>query len=397
MDIFGLTSIDACLSAWGLNVAQSIIEFFFSRTNLGVLVFAIGFLSSIWQSVKEGSFKHFAVFIFICISGFLLIIVPSRQEPHIKSVMEVYGTSSFTSKTLKDSQTTMHTMPLFLSYFGQMADAMSIGIVSIIDNAFTNDFRFLSNPLGVQGLSLQVNQLVNVPIADVKLRKDLDDFMYAYYLPSLNMYIDANPNGQVSNLRALWPGDTNIVHYYSEQGQLKWQEIQNSLMRLINAPQEPWGRIKRLLQQFNVASNDIDNQILASIIRGQLHVNQGHPYWFWVGAIHHFFPFVYGWANFCLYVSFPILMLAMIIFCRFIVFLRYLEIFIWIKSWILTTAIAHYVSMIAFRIQVQNLTEVHGIWEYPYFSVVAVILLCLMPVLTFIVIHKSFQIINNRY
>ena len=45
MDIFGLTPVDASLSAWGLNVAQSIIEFLFFRTHLGVVAFAIGFFN----------------------------------------------------------------------------------------------------------------------------------------------------------------------------------------------------------------------------------------------------------------------------------------------------------------------------------------------------------------
>ena len=394
MDIFGLTPVDAALSAWGLNVAQSFIEFLFYRTHLGVAAFAIGFLYSVWQSAREGNFKHFAVFVFICISGFLLVLVPHRQEPHVKSVMEAYGTSNISAQDIKNSQTTVNTMPLFLSYLGQTVDSTSIGIISTVDNALVDGFRFMNEPLGIEKLSVQVNQMVNAPMANIGLRKDLDDFIYAYYLPSLNMYINAH--AQTVDLSSLWPGQTNIVNNYSTQGAQKWSEIRNSLLRFINTPREPLVKIKRLLQQLNITSNEIDNQLLRSIIQHQMNRQDHRSFVFFVGAIHNLFPYIYGWANFCLYVSFPVFILGLIIFSRVSILLGYLEIFIWVKSWVLTTAIAHYVAMVAFRIQIHHSTEVHGIWEYPYFSMLAAILVCLMPVLSFIGLRRSFQMINNR-
>ncbi len=392
MDIFGFTPIDAALSAWGLNVSQSLVRFFFT-SHLGFVAFAIGFGYSVWRSAREANYRHFAVFAFICIAGWMMIVVPSRQEPHIKSVMEVYGTSNTSTQDVKNSQTTMNVMPLVLSYFGQMADAMNIGIISAIDNVLADDFRFLDEPLGIQRLALQANQFINTPIIDISLKKDLNDFIYAHYLPALAFYTNRNPT---YDLRSLSPGSVSIVHQYSQQGKQKWDEIKNNLLQLLSDPQGPWMKIRQLLQHSNISSSNIDNQILDSIFQGQLRPRQENLYWFLITGVHSFFLYIYGWVNFCLYVSFPFFMFAVLIFHRFSILLHYLEIFLWIKSWGLIAALAHYVSMMVFHIQIHNSGAIYGIWEYPYFSAVSAFILCVLPIFSFIGFRQCFQIINKR-
>ncbi|MBI3602717.1 MAG: hypothetical protein HY209_07495 [Candidatus Omnitrophica bacterium] len=395
MDIFGLTSIDTALATWGLNSAQKLTVFLFIQTPAGIAAFATGFLWSLWQSVQESNFKYFAVFIFISLTGILLLITPQRPEPAIKSAMEAYGTNSgITAKSLKDSQTNEHRMPVVLSFIGQMFDAMNIGAISIFDSTLTGNTRFLSNPFGLQKISLQANYIVNSSIADVRLKEDLDDFIYAHYLPSLMMY--KNDASSLSDFYSLWPGHTKILGYYSSNERSQWDDLKSRLTRLINDPQGPWPKIKNILKQMNTQNDNLDDQIMASIIQGQSHHSTGRWWLYWTGWVQTFFPYIYGAGNFCLYAGFPMLMLAMMIMRRMSLFLRYAEMFIWIKSWALTAAMSYYISLMVAGLQAQTSSQANWFWDYPYYVVVASILLCLIPILTLVSIHYSFQLINNH-
>jgi len=70
--------------------------------------------------------------------------------------------------------------------------------------------------------------------------------------------------------------------------------------------------------------------------------------------------------------------------------------FIWIKSWTLTAAISYNISLMVARLQAQTSSQANWFWDYPYYALVASVLLCLMPLLTLVGIHHSFQLINNR-
>ena len=397
MDVFGLTPIDSALAAWGLNCAQKLTAFLFTQTPVGIVGFAIGFLWSLWESVQENNFKHFVVFIFISLTGILLFITPQRQESSIKSAMEVYGTNSPSAQSLKNIQTNERHVPVLLSFVGQMADTVSIGAISVLDNALMNYPHFLNEPFGLQKLSLQANRIVHSPISDVHLKEDLDDFIYAHYLPSLNIYSN-DPQHHVSDLHSLWPGDAGIISNYSSSGNEQWNDLKKRLTHLIGGSQAPWQQIKDVLAQMNAQDNNLDNHIIASMIQGQLyHADSSYDFWWrWAGWVQALFPYMYGWGSFCLYVAFPVLMLALVVVRRMSLFLRYAEMFLWIKSWALTSAISYYISLMVARLQAQASSGANWFWDYPYYTVVASILLCLMPILTLTGIHHSFQVINNR-
>ncbi len=389
MDIFGLTPIDSALSAWGLICSQKLTEFFFSQSHLGITAFAIGFVWSVWESSREANFKYFAIFIVLSLVGIFLFILPQRQETNIKSAMEAHGGGNInpTAQSLKDSQTHDNSMPLVLSFIGQMADMVNMGAISILDNTLSNSAHFLSNPFGLQKLSFQAYQLTHSPIADASLKQDLDDFIYAHYLPSLNMYLN---KAQAADLHTLWPGDARITRLYSSNQRSQWDDLKNGLSNLLQDPQS-WGKIRSSLSQTNIFGNNLDNQIIASVVNAQLYHSKSHSWWNWASIVPTSFPYILGWGNFCLYVGFPPLMLSLIIVRRMTLFLKYVEIFIWVKSWTITAAISYYISLMAARIQAQTSTQYNWFWDYPYYALLASMLLCLMPILTLVGIHQGFS------
>jgi hypothetical protein len=233
MEIFGLTAPDAALAAEGLHVSQRLIELLFFQTHIGVLTFAIGFIWMVWQSSKEGNFKHLAIFVFISLAGFLLLIVPKRPESPIKSAAEVYGTTpAVTAQSLIQSNSSM---PLMLSYLSQMADAVSFSAINRVDALFDRSLRFLSNPFDIQKYSLQAYQMIHGPLPDVGLREDVNNFIYASYVPALIMY--QNDTRNLRGLYPVWPGQEQIVNYYSDQEKRQWTSIQARLNRLMNDSQ----------------------------------------------------------------------------------------------------------------------------------------------------------------
>ena len=363
MDIFGLTPIDSALAAWGLNISTRLSDFLFIQTPIGVLAFAIGFLYAVFQSAREANFKYFVIFVFISLAGTLLFIVPQRQQSVIKSASEIYGRpSAITAQVIKNSQTNDHSMPLLLSFFAQMIDSISFGAINRVDESLNSQSPFLSDPFKIQKISLQANGWINSPITDVVLRQDVDDFIYAQYLPSLIMRKD-----------------------------IQWSDIQ---ARLTSNPQCPLGEIKSSLSALSISHEHIDDEFMTAIIHGQCSANKS--LWLkWAGGIQALFPYAYGWGNFCLYVSFPFLILALVVFRRMNLFFQYIEIFFWIKSWILCAAAGFYISLFALRIQGQTSSGINWFWDYPWYLAVGSIFLILMPILTFIGIHQSFQFINR--
>ncbi len=371
MEVLGLTPVDSALSWWGLNVSQALTEAFFSNTHLGLVAFSIGFFWSIWEMTKKGSYQPFLIFIFISICGILLLIFPKRQEPiEYKSKMEQMGEVSINAKTLKNSQTSLHTVPVVLSFMAQGVDGIIADAINIIDLSLSDSKKFLRNPFGLQKLSLEANQYLYAPISNTELQGDVEDFIYAQYTPSLLI-------------------DKNDAHVFEGK-----EAFKNSLLTMRGSP---WVKVQDFLKQMGSASDVVQNNIVLSIIHGQMHQVQSSFIWPLSCAIYNFFPYILGWANFCLYASFPVLMLALIIFRRFNIFLRYAEAFIWIKSWVLTAAMAHHGSLIMAYMQAQFSNEPNWFWEYPYYSFMAAFLLCLMPLLSLIGIHKCFQSINNRF
>ena len=395
MDIFGLTPIDTALSSLGLNCSQRLIEYLFVQTRIGVVAFLGGFFLNLWQSANKGNLRYLITYFFISLTVIFLLIIPKRQEPSIISAQEIYGAAStITAQSIKDMQTSEHAMPTILSFAGQMADSMSIGAIYTLDNILSFNVRFLPSPFGPQELSLQANQFLISSVSDVHLRDDLDDFIYAQYLPSLLMYKNNAKN--LIDIHSLWPGHQDILKYYSSIQNTQWEALKERLKNFINDPKSLWKRIKELLISFGVQQNNLDDQIMASIIRGQINRTNTSLLWYWTGMMQVGFPYMYGFANYCLYVSFSVLMLAIVSMCRLNLFLRYIEVFVWVKSLPLSAALSFYISLFIVRIQIQTSPLVNWFWDYPYYAVVASVLLCLLPLVSFFVIHQSFQRIINH-
>ncbi|MBF0490647.1 MAG: hypothetical protein HQL15_08570 [Candidatus Omnitrophica bacterium] len=387
MNIFGLTPIDAALSAWGLTVSLKWTEFLFVQSALGVVALAMGFLWSLWESARNANFKYFSMFVFIALTGSLLFLGLKRQEPVIKSMAE----GSVSAQSIKETLTQETQMPYVLTFFSQTADALSIDLIGKIDVLLGTSGQFLKSPFGIQKLSWAAHQWIHRPVSDGTLRRDLDNFIYEHYLPSVAMYSNANEG---SDLTSLSMEDARVLSHYSASGQGQWENIKGRLLNLINDTQGPWVNIKEVFGQMGILNEHWEDDVLSSIVRGEWKP----PSYGWVDAasmVFVAFPYLEGWANFCLFAAFPFLMLTMLIFRRLNVLLRYVEIFVWVKSWMLGGAVAYWVSLAAAYIQGQSSTQAVWFWEYPYYLTIGAALLILMPIVSFIGIHQCFQWCNR--
>jgi hypothetical protein len=275
----------------------------------------------------------------------------------------------------------------------QMMDSISFSAIYLGDLSLGEELRFLRLPFGVQNLSLELNQFIHSPIADISLRKDIDDFVYAHYLPILIHYQNNTKN--LNGLRALWPGHARILSQYSSRERSQWEGIKSRLLGLLDQSQGAWTVSKSALTAMSFKENDWDDQVMASMIRAQAKPEQA--VWLkWARLPILFFPYIYGWAQFCLYAAFPFLMLALLVFCRMSIFMRYIEILLWIKSWLLCASGSYYVSLLAARVQGQGSGDMTWFWEYPYYVALTGLLIVVTPIVSFIAIHQVFELCINR-
>lgn len=382
MSILGLTPIDTEISVFGLVWSEKLNDLFFVKSQIGLVAFAVGFLGSLWESSKRANFKYFIVFLCIFFTGLFLFVIPQHLLGSIKSAQETYGSSTFNYSFPSNAPA-----PLLLSYFSQAMDAVSFTAISRADELFDDNLKFLSSPFGIQKLSFQSNALLNTPLPDVRLREDLEDFLYAFYWPSLMLYAhDYN----LSQFDLLWPGDKQIASYYSYSAQNQWTKLESRLKAFINTPSSIWSLTKERLHKISSSQDNFDNQILSSMINAQY--DPKNKMWLkWATYVHVAFPYLLGWGNFCLYVSFPFLMLAILIVRRLGLLLHYLECFLWVKSWIPCAAISFYISLLTARVQAETSTNIVWFWECPYFVLIGSFLLLFVPIISFLGIHKSFQ------
>jgi hypothetical protein len=228
---------------------------------------------------------------------------------------------------------------------------------------------------------------------DVSLRYRLEDFIYSTYLPSLYNYISDQDDMQ--GIKQLWPGDQRISSYYSAADRAEWEHVLRGLLFLVQEPRSPWDSVKSRMDELKIPTTDIEEKILASMIRGQIHQLHEIGWVQWTAAMLNFFSYSYGASNFLLYVAFPFMLLLMLITGWTNFMLYYVEFFIWIKSWIITSALAHYVSLVAAAMLSRASADSSWFWESPYHVLIAALLLYLLPVGSFILINQSFQTLRR--
>jgi hypothetical protein len=393
VNIFGITPIDTALSAWGLSFSYILSEYLFLKSPIGVLIFLLAFIGSILETVKKVNIKHVLLCVFLSFVVFFLLILPKREPVEIKSAVELHtGNSSLTAQSLKDAQIDSFQMPLFLSLFAQLTDVVSINVVSLIDQTLNKDLKFFKGSFHLQKLSLEANHMINSSFTDQSLKEELDNFMYVDFLPAFIMH----QTEQRDRVGLIWPGHEQILTLYTAEGAERWKILNQRFKKMIDSPHLIWKEVRETINQIKpIQENDFDEQLIASMIKGQYSL-KNNDWITWMGRVQLFFPYIQGWANFCLYASFPFVIVILILSRDINVILYYLEAFIWIKSWTLGAATSFYCSLFAARIQSLTSTEISWFWNSPYYVVFASVLLVLMPFLALMAIHTVFKFIGNR-
>ena len=100
----GVSPVEAAFEVIGLVNAKSIMDFLFFDTQVGVVVFLIGFLSSLWRSVREADFSALWSFLIIFFILLFIFIKPMLNLEDATSTMEQAGwKADNTAQSLKDT------------------------------------------------------------------------------------------------------------------------------------------------------------------------------------------------------------------------------------------------------------------------------------------------------
>ncbi len=393
MSIFGFTPIDTAASVLGLNICQRLLEFIFLQTPLGAAAFTAGFLLSLWQSSQQAEFHSLIKFFIICVAV-LLLILPSRPEGEIKSAVEQYGQTTIKSQEIKDIQINEHRIPVILSFLGQMMDAVFIGAVHAIDAVTPAWAQYGTGPFLLHQTSLRLKENIDQGIADISLKKRVDQFLYDHYLPALSMLKNDSP--QFQEQQELWPGHARILAFYSPAARREWEDLQRAFQQTSRQQPILSERGRDVLQQMTgTRLEDIDQAVFKSMTAREVHELKrpiqrfSSLFWQSINWILAVFPNIYGWANMMAYAFFPFLILFLGITRHAGLLTHYLKALIWIKSWLLGGALSFYSSLIIARLQAQSSSDPFWAWEHPYYCVGAVIGLLLMPTATFFIINKG--------
>jgi len=394
MEVFGLTPIDAALSARGLYWSYQISQFIFIQTPLGLLSCVIGFLYSVLRSGQQANFKYFSIFAFIAISGALLFILPNRQVSVIKSAVEVFGQTINESGRSTDSLNIdyLH-ISVLLSFLSQLIDSISWGALSLMDSSLAKPLRFLNDPFSIHKLSLRFNEWQLDPITDIHLQRDLNDFYYAHFIPSLIKY--QKQHGDLQDTHLIWPGHLEILRFYSNKERTEWDSLKRRVLILMNGSSDEWRQMRALMPQLELSLTDLEDQVVADSVTA---VNRSaRPLWLSIcSGMLMSFPYVYGAVSACLFLAWPLLMVVVVITSRLSLLLTYLGGFIWVKSWVFCAALSYYVSLMVLHVQAEGALDFHWFWEYPYYLAIGSGLLILLPIFSLLIIYQGFQWVSHR-
>ena len=388
MNIFGLTPIDAALSALGLNCAQLIADFFF-QTPLAAMVLISGLLLNIGRLVN-GNYRSFITFLFLTLTVSLLLL-PNKAEGTIASAVERYGQApSQSSQSIKDQVLNYHRIPAIQSFLNNAAEAAVVGIVHTFDSVVPAWARYLNSPFGLQKSCLYIREDLRHGISDFTLRRELNQFLHDYYLPAL---IFTKHNTSNLDMTAVWPGNERISVHYSSQARQQWSTLEKQLKVYFeknkNLSEAARSKIANLTQ---TSLQIIDQYLIKSLVDQQLNTtaqvkNIDWPWHLTLWGLN-FFPILYGGANLVLNFFFPFLVLILVLSRNIKFLFSYLRVFAWVKSWVFVGAVSSYISLSAARLHGPSSNPAWS-WEQPYFCMAAVLLLVFIPFFTFTFIKSA--------
>ena len=147
----GVSPVEAAFEVIGLVNAKSIMDFLFFDTQIGVAVFFIGLLTSLWKSVRETNFSALGSFLIVFFILLFVFIKPMLNLEDATSTMEEAGwKGDSTAQALKDTffdTGKTKAGSLGLVFISEIYNSIVYGTVSAITKVTQQgNFNYLNNP-----------------------------------------------------------------------------------------------------------------------------------------------------------------------------------------------------------------------------------------------------------
>ena len=414
----GVSPTEASFEVIGLVNAKSIIDFMFFETRLGLAIFLIGFLTSLWRSVKETDFSAlWRYLIMFCIILFIFI-KPMASLENATSTMEVAGwDSTSTQESLKgaiiDSGKTKGSS-LGLVLISQGYNAIVYGTINAITKVTQQkDFNYLNNPFIVNKVSLYLQHFTSDGVKkDNALRKHLENFLKNDYPQTLGRMVN-NDKAITKIAKKWWPGDEEVIMSYDPEQRRRWEELDSRLNNYIQTEIDKLGakgpfanfftdykaiKIRILTKHIDASAQDMAANLTGYGIEPRTTriswvMKQPASWLAYIGSfIGQFFsttlaefmikalPYLQGYAIMIIYSLFPFTLLLCLLFGSFGILKEYFIYLFWVKSWVIVWALIHYAAVYMSTLQARIGSGISPwFFEKPYFNTVTGVLLVMSP------------------
>ena len=415
----GVSPVEAAFEVIGLVNAKSIMDFLFFDTQIGVAVFFIGLLTSLWKSVRETNFSALGSFLMVFFILLFIFIKPMFNLEDATSTMEEAGwKGDSTAQSLKDTffdTGKTQAGSLGLVFISEIYNSIVYGTVSAITKVTQQgNFNYLNNPFIVNKVSLYLQHFSAEGIKDNALRKDLEDFLRNDYPQTIGRMINNSTNQPADMTKKWWPGDDEVIANYDPDQKSRWEDLDTRLDTYIKENLDTIssnGPLANLLIDYKAlkikllsAHMESSAQDIASNISGY-GIDSVSPHVSWLAKqpakwfayissfIGQFFsttlaefmikalPYLEGYAVMIIYSLFPFTVLLSLLLGTMDILKEYFVYLFWVKSWVIVWALIHYASLYMSTLQAKLQSGASGSWffEKPYFNIVTGVLLVMSP------------------
>jgi len=415
----GVSPTEAAFEVIGLVNAKSIIDFLFFETKIGLAVFLIGLLTTLWRSVKETDFSVLWSYLMMFCILLFIFIKPMAGLEDATSTMEVAGwKGTTTQEALKDAfidSGKARASSLGLVLISQGYNAIVYGTISAITKVTQQkDFNYLNNPFIVNKVSLYLQHFSSEGIKkNNALRKDLEDFLRNDYPQTLGRMIN-NGKTQENITKKWWLGDEEVVMNYDLDQRKRWEALDSRLNDYIKAEIDKLGakgpfanlfidykaiKIRLLAGHTEKSAADIVSNLTGygiepKTVRLSWMMKQPASWLAYISSfVGQFFsttlsefmikalPYLQGYAVMIIYSLFPFTLLLCLLFGTFSILKEYFIYLFWVKSWVIIWALIHYAAVYMSTLQAKLVSGATSSWffEKPYFNTVTGVLLVMSP------------------
>lgn len=414
----GISPTEAAFEVIGLVNAKSIIDFLFFETKIGLAIFLIGLLTSLWKSVRETDFSVLWSYLMMFCILLFIFIKPMASLENATSTMEAAGwKGTSTQDSLKEAfidSGKARAGSLGLVCISQGYNAIVYGTISAITQVTQQkDFNYLNNPFIVNKVSIYLQHFSSEGIKkDNALKKDLEEFLKNDYPQTLGRMINnSNTQGKVS--KKWWPGDESVIASYDLDQRKRWESLDSRLTDYIKTEIDKLGakgpftnlfidykaiKIRLLAGHNEKAATDIASNMTGYGIEPQTTrlswiMKQPASWLAYLSSfVGQFFsttlaefmikalPYLQGYAVMIIYSLFPFTLLLSLLFGTYNILKEYFIYLFWVKSWVIIWALIHYAAIYMSTLQA-SLASGTTSWffEKPYFNTVTGVLLVMSP------------------